>query len=97
MFRNRSKTQQAVKTMKWAAIIGLALDVACLGAGYYMYKQMKNSSDFRYRVYKYDERLVDVYYRANEKYGSGSAREEDLKKWGINEIKSFQNLKIVGL
>ncbi|CAL1290916.1 unnamed protein product [Larinioides sclopetarius] len=59
MFRNRSKTQQAVKTMKWAAIIGLALDVACLGAGYYMYKQMKNSSDFRYRVYKYDERLVD--------------------------------------
>ncbi|KAF8786500.1 hypothetical protein HNY73_008202 [Argiope bruennichi] len=86
MYRNRSKSQQVIKTMKWAAIIGVALDVACLGAGYYMYHQMKNSSDFRYKIYKYDERLVDVFPFLKEKYGSGSAREEDYKKWDINGI-----------
>ncbi|GFY42203.1 uncharacterized protein TNIN_429981 [Trichonephila inaurata madagascariensis] len=85
-----------LKTMKWAAIIGVVADVTCLGAGYYVYQQMKNSSDFRYKIYKYDERMVDVYYRANEKYGNGSAREEDYKKWGISEIKSFDSLRIMG-
>ncbi|GIX81235.1 uncharacterized protein CEXT_724321 [Caerostris extrusa] len=68
------------------------MDAVCLAGGYYMYHQMKNSSEFRYKIYKYDERLVDVYYRANEKYGSGSARQDDYEKWGIKEMKSYQNL-----
>ncbi|XP_035223589.1 protein CEBPZOS-like [Stegodyphus dumicola] len=85
------------KTAKWAVIGGAAADIICLAGGYYFYHQMKNSRDFRYKIYNYDPRFVDVYYRANEKFGDGTERKNDYSEWGIKEIKSFENLHWFGL
>ncbi|XP_042908218.1 protein CEBPZOS [Parasteatoda tepidariorum] len=85
------------KTMKWGAIIGLGIDAVSLAGGYYLYHQLTRSRDFRYKVFNYDPRILDVYYRANEKYGDGKIRHEDLEKWGVREIKSFENLSLFGL
>ncbi|KAG8187221.1 hypothetical protein JTE90_020652 [Oedothorax gibbosus] len=86
-----------MKTTKYAVIAGFALDAALLGGGYYCYHQMRNSPDFRYKIYHQDERFLDVYYRANEKYGDGKARQMDYKLWNIEKIESFEIIDKFGL
>lgn len=37
-----------------------------------------------------------MYYRANEKYGDGKAREHDYKEWNVNNVKSFEFVHLMG-
>ncbi|XP_054720489.1 uncharacterized protein LOC129230111 [Uloborus diversus] len=91
------RDKRFVKSLKWAVIGGVAADVGLLIGGYYCYRKMTHSRDFRYKIYSYDPRLVDVYYRANEKYGDGKARHSDYEAWGIKKIDSYSFIQMTGL